>query len=193
MRTAQLVICLIAASLAAFVAVGGPAFAQAPQDTELPAFLLGPSDVMRVWVWNEAELTTSVTVRPDGKVSLPLVGEVDVAGRTPVDVEQEIRTKLEPYLRYEAHVVVIVEQINSASVLVIGGVRAPGRFPMREPLNALDAIGMAGGFLEWANPDDVTLVRRDGQRMRLRLNDYLEDGTGALVMLQPGDTVYVKQ
>lgn len=194
MKPARITYLLIAASLA----LGGSALAQqAPaQDPELPAFLLGPSDVIRVWVWNEVELTTSVAVRPDGKVSLPLVGEVDVAGRTPVDVEEEIKAKLGPFLKYEPNVVVIVEQINSPSILVVGEVRAPNLIIMRQPLTVLDAIAMAGGFTEFANMGDVALLRREGtrtRRIRLNLKDYLEDGTAEPVSLQPGDTVYVKR
>jgi len=179
--------------------VASPALAHqqspvAETDQEEATFLLGPSDVIRAWVWNEPELTSVVTVRPDGKVSLPLAGEVHVAGLTPSEVEEEIRGKLAGF--FEATVppvvVVIVEQINSPQFSVLGEVRNPNRFLMRQRLTVVEGIAMAGGFTEFADMGDVIVMRRDGTRVRIDLKRLLEDGQGSPVFLQSGDTVYVK-
>jgi polysaccharide export outer membrane protein len=159
-------------------------------------YLLGPSDVIRVWVWEEPDLTASVTVRPDGKVSLPLAGEVDVAGRTPKAVEEEISAKLADYVNETLLVVVvIVEQINSPQISVLGEVRTPNRYPLRQQLSLLDALALAGGFTEFANRDEVIVFRREGdgvRRMEVDVKRFLDGNSDALMWLQPGDTVYVR-
>jgi len=178
--------------------VAATTFAQAPSVDnggagETIPFTLGPSDVILVWVWQEADLTMSVTVRPDGKVSLPLVGEVDVAGRSPLAVEQEIQQRLAVYVA--APVVVIVEQINSLQVTVLGEVGAPGRYPLQQQLTVLDIIALAGGFTQFANRDKVTVLRREGtgvQPITVDLKGLLRNGSEAPLFLRPGDTVYVK-
>ncbi len=185
-------------AVTALTMAAATAFAQAPSVDHGGAggtipFTLGPSDVILVWVWQEADLTMSVTVRPDGKVSLPLVGEVDVAGRSPLAVEQEIQQRLAAYV--VAPVVVIVEQINSLQVTVLGEVGAPGRYPLQQQLTVLDIIALAGGFTQFANRDKVTVLRREGtgvQPITVDLKGLLRNGSEAPLFLRPGDTVYVK-
>ncbi len=190
-------------TLSAWVTVlamaGATAFAQAPSTPDSGSaaarpFILGPSDVIRVSVWKEADLTTSVTVRPDGKVSLPLVGEVDVAGRTAVAVEVEIRDRLSTYLDAPI-VVVIVDQINSPQISVLGEVGAPNRFVMLQQLTVLDAIALAGGFTQFADRDEVIVLRREGaglRRITVNIKRLLDDGSEAPFLLRPADTVYVR-
>jgi len=182
-----------------FFMVAATAFAQTPSTSDdgsaiAGPFILGPSDVIRVSVWQESDLTTSVTVRPDGKVSLPLIGEVDVAGRTAVAVEQEIRTRLSVYLDTPI-VVVIVDQINSPQISVLGEVGAPNRFVMLQQLTVLDAIALAGGFTQFADRDEVIVLRREGTRVtRIKVNvkRLLDGRSEAPFFLRPADTVYVR-
>ncbi len=180
-----------------FAMAAATAFAQAPSAPsgtgEATPFTLGPSDVIRVWVWREAELTISVVIRPDGKVSLPLVGEVDAAGRTPVALAQEIKQRLVAFV--DAPVVVIVQEINSPQVSVLGEVGAPQRFVLRGQLTVLDAIAVAGGFTEYANRGEVIVLRREAngvRRIKIDLKRFLDDGGDAPLLLRPGDTVYVR-
>ena len=135
----------------------------------------------------------SVTVRPDGKVSLPLVGEVEVAGRTPAAVEEEISQRLAAYVA--APVVLIVEEIKSVQVTVLGEVRSPGRYPLQQKLTVLDIIALAGGFTEFADRDKVIVLRREStgvQPITVDLKGLLRDRTEAPVFLRRGDTVYFK-
>lgn len=176
-----------------------PVLAQQATSNDAPAtpdFVLGPSDVIRVWVWGEEEVTSSAIVRPDGKISMPLAGELTVADRTPSEVEGEIRQRLREYIDNQLVVVVIVESINSRQISVIGEVRLPNRFLMDQPLTILDAIALAGGTTEFANLGKVMVIRKQGDDFRsieVDLKPLLEDGVGAPTMLQPGDTVVVKR
>ena len=189
---------LLFSCVTVFAMAAATALAQAPSAPnggagEAIPFVLGPSDVIRVWVWKEADLTTSVMVWPNGKVSLPLVGELDVAGRTPGAVEKEIKERLAAYV--DAPVVVIVEQINSPRISVLGEVNAPNRFLLQQQLTVLDAIALAGGFTEFADRDEVIVLRREGagvRRITVNLRRLLDDGAEALLLLRPGDTVYVR-
>jgi len=189
---------LISLALLVLVALPGLATAsrvQNDQQTGLPEFTLGPSDVVRTWVWHETDLSTRVVVRPDGKISLPFVGEVDVAGRSPSSLEQEIAQRLGEYLDPPILVVVIVEEINSPHISVLGEVRTPNRFPLRESLTVLDAIALAGGLTQYANDDEVFVLRQqDGgiHPITVRLKDLLEKGSNDPLVLRPGDTVYVR-
>ena len=110
------------------------------------SFQIGPDDVLAINVWKEPEISRSVPVRSDGKVSLPLVGEVQASGQTPKQLEAAISTKLTSYIS-EPEVTVIVQQIKSQRFNILGQVAHPGTYPLSNPTTVLDAIALAGGFL----------------------------------------------
>ena len=185
----------LAAAILVVTSFAGGVAAQAPAgDAPAPEFVLGPSDVLRVWVWQEADLAATVVVTPDGKISVPLAGELDVSGRTRAEVEAELRERLATYLG-EPVVTLIVEQVNSSQVSVLGEVNDAGVFPMVQPLSVLDALALAGGFSEFADRGNVIILRRtaDGsRRLRFDVGRFLDDGRGELPYLHPGDVVYVR-
>ena len=134
-------------------------------------FRLGPEDVIEVFVWKEPELSTTVVVRPDGKVSLPLIGELPTNGKTAVELQKEIGDKLTQYVS-DPVVNVIVKEVNSAKVSVLGEVKTPGIYKIKDRATVLDAIALAGGFTEYAKRNKVTIIRpaSTGEQKRIKLN-----------------------
>lgn len=165
-----------------------------PGVAESGAYRLGPEDVIEVFVWKEPELSTTVTVRPDGRIAIPLAGEVTAAGQTPKELEQVMRSRLAEYLDVPV-VTVTVKEINSPKVSVLGEVRRPGRHVISQSTTVLDAIAMSGGLTEFANPGKVTVLRKTGsgvRRIPVDLKDWLRGRTaGKPLDLEPGDTVHV--
>lgn len=166
----------------------------ADTDTADTQYRLGPEDVISVFVWKEPDLSTSVMVRPDGKISLPLVEEFEAAGKTAAEIRELVTTALGRYIDNPV-VSVSVEEINHPKISVLGEVRLPGRYLMRQKTTILDAIALAGGFTEWADRGSVTIVRSvaDGvERIRVDLDGVLKGKAGNVRELQAGDTVYVQ-
>src|ERR1039457_5250089 len=129
-----------------------PAASQPTQNVEAnptkahdDSFVIGNDDVLAINVWKEPEISKSIPVRSDGKISLPLVGEVQATGRTPLKLEQEIAARLKNYIA-EPEVTVIVQQINSQKFNILGQVSRPGSYPLSNSATVLDAIALAGGF-----------------------------------------------
>jgi polysaccharide export outer membrane protein len=166
--------------------VGSGGFAQ--------EYHIGVSDVLSVSVWNQESLNVSVPVRPDGRIAVPLLGEVEVAGRTPADVQAELTTGYEKFITAPA-VSLVVTEINSRKVFVMGEVAAPGVFNILTPTTLLQVLSMAGGFTEFAKKDAVVIVRiSNGQNQRFEVSvreitsgKNLDDN----LLLLPGDTIYV--
>lgn len=168
----------------------------AQQSNGVPAeasYLLGPEDVVEVFVWKEQELSTTATVRPDGRITLPLAGELVASGQTPRQLETEIATRLQRYIEHPV-VTVMLKEINSPKIAVLGEVRRPGRYLIPQHTTILDAIAMSGGFTEFAHPEKVVVLRktRSGatQRIRVDVKQLLRTGESPLT-LQPQDTIYV--
>jgi polysaccharide biosynthesis/export protein len=159
------------------------------------AYLIGSSDVLAITVWKEPEISKSVPVRPDGKISLPLVGELQAAGRTPLQLEQDIASKLKTYIT-NPDVNVIVQQINSEKFNILGRVGRPGSFPLTGATTVLDAIAIAGGFQDFAKQKGVYILRQNpgGSQTRIPFN-YKDVVKGKHpeqnIKLQSGDTVVV--
>jgi polysaccharide export outer membrane protein len=158
-------------------------------------FRLGPDDVIEVFVWKEPELSTTVVVRPDGKVSLPLIGELPTSGRTAVELQKEIGQKLTQFVA-EPVVNVMVKEVNSAKVSVLGEVKTPGMYKIKDRATVLDAIALAGGFTEYAKRNKVTIIRPDstGDQKRIKLNveDQIKSSKSALFYVLPYDKIYVQ-
>jgi len=169
-----------------------PAEASSPHNN---TFVIGNDDKLNINVWKDTELTKTVQVRPDGKISMPLIGELQAAGRTPLQLENEITDKLKAYIS-QPDVTVIVEQINSQKFNILGRVAKPGSYPLTTTTTVLDAIAEAGGFLDFAKQKDVYILRpkTGGGEVRLPFN-YKDVIKGKHpeenVRLEPHDTVVV--
>lgn len=177
--------------------------APSTQDSAFPAeYRIGPGDVLRLFVWKEPDLSGEVTVRFDGRVTVPLVGDVDASARTPEQLGAEITKALKRFLA-APQVTLTVVNATSARFFVLGQVARPGDFPLRGQTSVLQALALAGGFREFAKTDSIVIVRQDegspsskGKPAETFLTvNYkkLEDGKdlGENVLLRPGDTVLV--
>ena len=151
-------------------------------------FRLSREDVIEVSVWKEPELSRQVPIRPDGKIALPLVGEMQAEGKTPKALESEITKALQPLVR-DPRVSVIVRDVNGRRVYVTGMVTHPGSFPLRSDLNVLQALALAGGLQEFADRGDIRILRADGKTAIVSYDDLI-DGKRRIA-LSAGDTVVV--
>lgn len=158
-------------------------------------YVIGPGDVLSINVFNEPEVTGKVPVRPDGMISVPLIGEIQASGQTPDKLQNAIRQKLTDYVK-QPSVTVVVEEMNSRQFNVLGKVQHPGSFPLSKPTRVLDALAEAGGFTEFAKSTKIYVLRHDasGSTTKLPFN-YKRVSQGEDdqddVQLQSGDTVIV--
>jgi len=163
-------------------------------------YRIGVDDEVKVSVWQNAGLDVSVPVRPDGKISVPLVGDVVAGGRTPEEVSADIKEKLQAYVR-DPQVTVILTQLRSheylSRVRVTGAVRQPISVPFRQGMTVLDAVLAAGGTTEFASSDRTELYRKDGDGTKsyaVRLDRILQKGElSTNYPVQPGDVVTVPE
>ena len=159
------------------------------------SFVIGNDDVLAISVWKEPEISRSIPVRSDGRISLPLVGEVQATGQTPLKLEQEIASRLKNYIA-EPEVTVIVQQINSQKFNILGMVTRPGSFPIASASTVLDAIALAGGFRDFAKQKSIYILRQnaDGSQTRIPFN-YKQVVKGQNpaqnIKLQSRDTIVV--
>src|SRR6185503_3929304 len=183
---ATLLVCFILSVTGCF----GPVLA--PKAYEAPTgFLLGPEDELEITVWGNKDLTRVTAVRPDGLISMPIIGDVQAAGLTADALAQRIADRLKQYLATSPAVSVSVKELNSYSVYVLGEVTKPGKFQLKSYVTVLQAISMAGGFTEWAKKNKLQVVRAtqngDHQRQELHIPiryDDLVSGRG-----EPGNIV----
>lgn len=135
------------------------------------AYVIGDEDLLAINVWKEPEVSKNIPVRSDGRISLPLIGEVQAAGRTPLQLEQDITAKLRTYIT-DPDVTVIVQQINSQKFNILGRVMKPGSYPLTGSTTVLDAIAAAGGFQDFAKQKDIYILRANpaGGETRLPFN-----------------------
>jgi polysaccharide export outer membrane protein len=157
-------------------------------------FVIGVEDVLMISMPDHKELTVTVPVRPDGRISLPLVDDVVAAGLTPEQLKARL---VETYRGFVTvpNISVIVSEIHSLKVYVLGEVRTPGAYEMQRPMRLLQAIALAGGFTEFASRDRVILLRDEGEKqVRMEVNVkrvYSGEDLDANQLLRPGDTVVV--
>jgi len=176
---------LIALYLAVAIATAGPLLAH-PQDPsksgdQMVEYVIGPEDVLDVAVWDNLQLTRTVPVRPDGKISLPLLNDVKAAGLTPMQLREFLTTALAAYIPM-ATVSVIVREVHSFKVTVIGEVKTPGRYELKSQSTVLDVLAMAGGLTEYADRSRIVVLRRQGtgtQQIPFAF-DKLSIGNGAV-------------
>jgi len=158
-------------------------------------FVIGNGDVLAISVWKQPDLSRSIPVRSDGKISLPLIGEIQAAGQTPLKLEEDLTRRYQPLLN-EPEVTVIVEQINSQKFNILGKVAKPGSYSLVNPTTVLDAIALAGGCRDFAKQKSIYILRRqlDGTETRMPFNyqDVIKGkNTAQNIELQPHDTVVV--
>ncbi len=159
------------------------------------SFVIGNDDVLAINVWKEPDLTRSIQVRSDGKISLPLTGEVQAAGRTPPQLESDIAASLEKYIA-KPIVTVIVEQVNSKKFNILGQVVKPGTYSLTLAPTVMDAIATAGGLRDFAKQKSIYVLRQTsgGGEARIPFNykDFIKGKTSTQnVKLEPRDTVFV--
>ena len=174
-----------------------PAGQQAPPNAKRVEddYRIGPSDVLAINVWKDTELTRTVTVRPDGKISLPLVGELEVSGLTASSVQRLIVQRLAEYIS-TPQVTVIVQEVRSQTYIVVGKVAKTGSYELGKPTTVLEAIAIAGGFLDFAKPNKIKIMRRmAGGQTETLFFDYNKVIKGKKaeenILLQNGDTIVV--
>jgi polysaccharide biosynthesis/export protein len=158
-------------------------------------FRLGPEDVIEVSVYQEKDLSTVVPVRPDGKISIPLIGEMPASGKTAIELQKEI-TQRYSRLIAEPAVTVIVKEVNSPKVSVSGEVKNPGMYKIRDRATILDVLAMAGGTTEYAKKDKILVIRVDSagaqQSIRIKLDDQINGKKADPFFVLPYDKVYVQ-
>lgn len=166
-----------------------PAGAAVPAD-----YVIGPDDVLTIYFWREKEMSGDVAVRPDGRISLPLLNDIDAAGLTPEELRVRV-TEAANTLIEDPTVTVVVKQINSRKVFITGQVGKPGPYPLSGPTTVVQLIAMAGGVAEYADDKNISIVRvENGKQVSLRFNydevkkrKKLEQN----ILLKPGDTIIV--
>ena len=168
---------------------------QADTGVRADAYVIGAEDVLTVYVWKEPEMSKSVPVRPDGMISLPLIGEIKAAGYTPVQLQGMLADSMKKVIT-DPQVTVVVEKIGSLSFNIVGEVNHPGYFPLTRRMTVLDAIAMASGFKDFAKTKKIYVLRTsaNGTEQRLPFN-YKEVIKGKNpqqnIELQPRDTIVV--
>lgn len=170
-----------------------PAHAAAEDSANAP-YRIGAADVLRITVWEHEALNSTVPVRPDGMISLPLLNDVRAAGLTPLELREELILRLAEFIG-SPELSVIVEDVRSRAVSVLGEVDEPGRYPFQGHLSVLEAIAIAGGFTEFASPSRIVILRRQGgavEQIPFNYNRVLSRrGTQNDLALEPGDIVMV--
>jgi polysaccharide biosynthesis/export protein len=157
-------------------------------------YVIGPEDVIGVLFWREAEMTVDVTVRPDGMITLPLIGDIKATGMRPEALAKRLQEAAGKYLT-DPNATVVVRQINSRRVFITGEVHTPNSYQLSGPRTVMQLIAMAGGLTEYAQSDKITIMRNvNGATKAFRFN-YKDVSKGKHaeqnIQLQPGDTVVV--
>lgn len=159
------------------------------------SYIIGNDDVLTVNVWKEPDLSRSIPVRSDGKISMPLVGELQAAGRTPSQLEQDITAGLRAYIT-DPQVTVIVQQINSEKFNILGQVIKPGSYPLAAGTTIVDAIATAGGFKDFAKKKSIYIIRHNAAggdtRISFNYQQYIKGKNATQnIKIKPHDTIVV--
>ena len=172
----------------------GPVTIANEAQTEASPYRIGANDVLVIDVWENAALSRTVVVRPDGMISLPLLNDVRAAGLTPEQLRAELTTQLQEYIP-NVEVSVVVSAVNSMKVSVVGEVASPGRFAIESHMTVLDALALAGGLKVFAARKRIVIMRQEGQGRKFLYFNYdkvvAANGTVGNIALQPGDIILV--
>lgn len=190
--------CLLLSALFVVLSVGDIALAAnasaASAASSTQQYLIGLGDIIEVQVWKEPDLTKKLVVRLDGRISLPLAGDIMAAGQSPEELAKNIEKRLSAFIE-EPSVSVTLEQSTSRRYYVIGQIDKPGEFTIDTPLTILQVIARSGGFQEWAKKDKIVIIRRQNGREEFIPFDYdsLIEGRNINqnIEIAPGDTVVV--
>lgn len=178
--------------------VGSPALpAGGDHEAEVDSgfqFFLGPGDVLEISVWKNQDLTKQVVIRPDGRISFPLIGDVVAEGHTVDELREALRKKIETYVP-DAPVAVLLLQVTSPKVYVVGKVAKPGVYVMEEPVRVMQVLAMAGGTTPFADKDQILIIREEKGRQETSEFNYGKVASGKdleqNVFVKPGDTLVV--
>ena len=177
-----------------------PARPPAPVQADLPAqrYLIGPLDTLNIVVWRNPELSATVTVRPDGYISTPLVDDLRAAGRNPSELRQEIEQALSKFIRDPAVSIIVsgFQGVYASQIRIVGEATRPQAVPYRQDMTLLDVMIQVGGITDFADGNGAVLIRgaAGGRQYSLRLKDLLKRGDiSANVAVLPGDIVIVPQ
>jgi polysaccharide export outer membrane protein len=159
-----------------------------------PDYAIGPGDVLSIVFWREKDMSTEATVRPDGRISVPLINDVEAAGLTPEQLRVRLAAAADKFLE-EPTVTVVVKEIHSRLVYITGQVPKPGPYPLLTPTTIMQLIATAGGVLEFADSENIVIMRTvNGRPMTYRFN-YRDvsrrRNLGQNIELKPGDTIVV--
>ena len=188
--------CLFVATLGVLTVMSAPpaAACEAVHDHAGGGYRIGPEDIIDIVVWNNAALSRTVAVRPDGMISLPLLNDVPAAGLTPLEVKELVRTKLADFIE-APEVSAIVKEIRSSRVSVVGEVKTPGRYELKGRTTVLELLAWAGGITEFGSRTRIVILRGTGsatQRIPFNYNKALSANRAqANILLEPGDVVVV--
>lgn len=189
---------VVAASSAAGSSPGKSLVASADNSQLIvtPEYILGPEDVLEISVWKNNDLSKQVQVRPDGRISLPLVGDVSAVGKTASQLTEEIAGRLKSYMENPT-VSILVKEVNSYQIYVLGEVNKPGKFALKSKLTLLQAVTVAGGFTQVAARNKIVVFRfgKDSEGMTKIKASYddivIRDGSSQNIELKPGDLIVV--
>jgi len=192
-RALRVSLSVLAAAVALACSHGAPPPPEAgPMDRA--DYVIGAADLLRIQVWRNPELSVEVPVRPDGKISVPLLNDVQAAGQTPQQLGEHISAVAKRWVQ-DPNVTVIIRQINSRAVFITGRVVRAGRYPLNGSTSILQLIAMAGGLAEWADGENVMLMRSEQSGFVTRRFNYKDvvarKNLDQNIELQPGDTVIV--
>ena len=167
--------------------------APVPKDLSGEGYRLGPEDQLRISVWDNKELTVDLVVRPDGKISIPLIQDVVAEGKTAPQLAANIQEALSAFI-VNPEVSVVVLQVNAPKFYMIGYVARPGTYPLRSDTSVLQALALAGGLTQFASPRSIKLIRAVGGKQEVRKINYynlIDDGGEGNYLLKSGDTIVV--
>ena len=177
-----------------------PATAAAPATPSQPAtplpldYVIGPDDVLSVVFWRDKDMSADVTVRSDGKISLPLLNDIRAAGLTPVQLRDRLVGESKRYIE-DPNVTIVVKQINSRKVFITGEINKPGSYPLTTATTVLQLLALAGGLKDYADSKNIAIVRTEDSRPTRYAFNYKDvtsgKNLGQNIELRPGDTVVV--
>ena len=160
-----------------------------------PEYVIGPGDVLGIVFWRDTDMTGDVTVRPDGRITLPLIGDMTALNLTPEALKAQIVKASGKLMLDEPSVTVVVRTINSRKVFITGEVRTPGAYPLTGPLTVLQVISLAGGLTEYADKKNITIARIENGQPRSYKFNYADVSKGKNlaqnIVLKPGDQILV--
>lgn len=164
--------------------------------TVTPEYIIGPEDILEITVWKNADLSKQVQVRPDGRISLPLLGDISAVAKTPVQLTEEISTGLRAFMESPT-ISIMVKEVNSYQIYVLGEVNKPGKYPLKSKTTLLQGITVAGGFTAMAARNKIVIFRfsKDGEgltKLKASYDDIVvRDGSSQNMELKPGDQIVV--